>query len=127
MGELEDKLNSILSSPKDMEKILGLARELSGTLGGSSESDAPKSPNKTENSNMHGNDIDPNLLKLASRLMSEYSVAGNDKTALVASIKPYLKEERREALDNAVKAVKIAHIAKIALSEFSGGEQNSNI
>ena len=41
MGEFEEKLNSILSSPKDMEKILGLARELSGSMGESQEHNEP--------------------------------------------------------------------------------------
>ena len=33
MGEFEEKLNSILSSPEDMEKIMNLARSLSSSAG----------------------------------------------------------------------------------------------
>ena len=38
MGELEDQLNSILSDPKQMEQIAGLARSLMG--GGKGEGKA---------------------------------------------------------------------------------------
>lgn len=129
MGEFEDKLNGILSSPKDMEKILGLARELSGSLGSepsATEGNKAESPLGGLGSVMNSfGDIDPKILTIISRLMGEYSSSKkDDKSALVASIKPYLREERREGLDRAVKIAKIAHIAKIALSEFSGGEFN---
>ncbi|MGM9522351.1 MAG: hypothetical protein ACI3VB_07735 [Oscillospiraceae bacterium] len=127
MGEFEDKLNNILSSPKDMEKILGLARELSGSLGGEKEKE-PDPPPKSDDG-LFGSlgNIDPKLIGLISKLMGEYSSSSNDKTALVSSIKPYIREERREALDRAVKIAKLAHIAKIAFSEFSGGEFNINL
>ena len=128
MGEFEDKLNSILSSPRDMEKILGLARELSGSLG--VEKNAPEEKKTAQSLDSLGStldtfgDLDPKIFKIVSRLMGEYSSQKNDKSALVNSIKPYLRQERREGLDRAVKIAKIAHIAKIALSEFSGGEFN---
>ena len=129
MGEFEDKLNGILSSPKDMEKILGLARELSGSQGGGEKSTDAKN---NEEASLGGlgsvlnsfGDIDPKIFKIVSRLAGEYSSSKNDKTALVSSIKPYLRPERCTKLDQAVKIAKIAHIAKIALSEFSGGEFN---
>ena len=61
MGEFEDKLNSILSSPKDMEKILGLARELSGSLGGDGHKDTAAA-NTSPKQQPSG--FDPKLLAL---------------------------------------------------------------
>lgn len=113
MGEFEDKLNSILSSPKDMEKILGLARELSGSLGGGEEKKPP------ENKSIPG-ELDPRLLKMITKLLGEYSGASNDKTALLTAIRPYVKTERQAVLDRAVKIAKLTHLAKLALTEFGG-------
>lgn len=119
MGELEEKLNSILSSPKDMEKIMGLAKELSGSLGIGAGKEEKEPERESPLSGMMGG-LDPKMLGMMSRLMGEYSSEKNDKMALVNSLKPYLKEGRRGDLDRAVKIAKIAHIAKIAFSEFGG-------
>ena len=67
MGEFEDKLNSILSSPKDMEKILGLARELSGSLGGGDEQKDTAAAEVSPKQQSPG--FDPKLLSLFTRLM----------------------------------------------------------
>ena len=125
MGELEEKLNNILSSPADMEKILGLARELSGSKAGGK----PSSEKSEARDGLLGSlgSLDPKVIGMVSRLMGEYSSASSDKAALVSSIKPYIREERREELDRAVKIAKAAHVARIALSEFSGGEFNINL
>lgn len=111
MGEFEDMLNSILSSPGEMEKIMGLARELSGDLGES----APPEPEKP--SSPAG---DVKMLGALGRLMGELKDQNDDKSALIASMKPYLKPRRREALDKAVKIARVARVAKVAISEFGG-------
>ena len=120
MGEFEEKLNSILSSPKEMEKILGLARELSGSGGEKAESPPPP----PDNSGILGGlgDMDPKLFKVMGRLMGEYTNKSSDKADLVTAMKPYVRAERREALDRALKITKIARIAKIAFSELGGGD-----
>lgn len=124
MGEFEDKLNKILSSPEDMEKIMGLAK----TLSISSEEDKEKPPSgkgdaKDSSSSPFG-DIDPKIFSIVTKLMGEYSSRKNDKSELIRALKPYLREERREQMDNAMKMAKLAKIAKTAFSEFSGGEKN---
>ena len=102
MGELEDKLNKILSSPADMSRIMELARN----LGGQNEA-------KTANP-----DIDAGLLEKASRIMSKYNTSC-DKQELLRAMRPYLRYEHRDALDTALRAVKLAHIAKAAMEEYS--------
>ncbi len=121
MGEFEEKLNSILSSPKDMEKILGLAKELSGGENGSSEKDGGTNRNeKSGDGSGAAANFDPKLLSMLSKLMDGYSSDSDDKTALIAAIKPYVRSERRGTLDKALKIAKISHIARLAMSEFGG-------
>lgn len=127
MGELEDKLNSILSSPEEMEKIMGLARSLSSSMGsqaGSDTAEPKKAPDFSEAASALG-DIDPKMFQMMSRLLGEYGAAEkSDKAAILNTLKPYLKEERRSKIDEAVKIAKMAKLAKIAFSEFSGGDSN---
>jgi hypothetical protein len=124
MGELEDKLNSILSSPEEMEKIMGIARSLSGTTDNTAPP-APKAAKTTPDIASAASalgDIDPKMFKLMSRIMGEYTSGKNDKTALLTALKPYLKKERHEQIDRAAQIAKLARIAKAAFSEFSGGD-----
>lgn len=117
MSEFDDKLNSILSSPQDMEKIMSLAKELSGSLGGGEEKETQ--PAKKPDASPF-DDFDPRLFDIVRRVMGEYSSRENDKRALVESLKPYVREERRSDLDRAVKIAKLYHAAKIVLKEFGG-------
>ena len=127
MSELEDKLNKILSSPAEMEKIMGLAKSLSGSLGAqpSGESAAASAGPIPDLSGIGSTlkDLDPKIFRLVTRLVGEYTAGKNDKAALLGAIKPYLKEDRREKIDKAADIAKLARLAKIAFSEFSGGEK----
>ena len=126
MSELEDKLNKILSSPAEMEKIMGLARSFSGSLGGTPAADGTPPPVQPA-LDLGGitstlKDLDPKIFRLVTRLVMEYSTAKNDKAALLNAIKPYLKEDRREKIDKAAEIAKLARLAKVAMHEFAGGE-----
>jgi hypothetical protein len=132
MSELEDKLNKILSSPAEMEKIMGIARSLSGSLGAQAAGDgaaAAAGAGVQPAPDLSGitstlKDIDPKIFRLVTRLVGEYTSGKNDKTELLNVIKPYLKEDRREKIDRAAEIAKLARLAKVALREFSGGEKS---
>ena len=120
MSDFEDKLNKILSSPEDMEKILDVARSLAGSGAGQSGDDAKDAD--TDGKATDNQKIDPKMIKLMTRLMGEYSSPRGDKSELISAIKPYLKEERRADLDRAAQIAKLAKLARTAFSEFSGGD-----
>lgn len=123
MGELEEKINSILSSPQEMEKIMGLARSLTG--GGQDDDRNTRNEKsnfeKDDPSDLLGN-IDPKMFMMMNKLLGESSHVSNEKAAILNSIKPFLKRERRDTLNRAADMAKMAKIAKIAFSEFSGGD-----
>ncbi len=113
MGEFEDKINGILSSPEQMEKIMGMAKALSS--GGGDASSPP----------LTGLDgIDPKTVKIMNRILSQYPNAASDKAALLNAFKPYLKEDRREKIDRAVEITKLAKMARVVFSELSGGDND---
>ncbi len=115
MDGFEDMLNSILSSPEQMEKIMGMARSLSGSAPQPEEKkDPPQGPGDI----LSG--IDPGMLAKLAGILGHLRSGDPEKEALVASMKPYLRPERREALDKALKIANIAHVARDAIGELGG-------
>jgi hypothetical protein len=143
MSELEEKLNSILSNPSEMEKVMNIARSLSGSLGTSVSSggggaasqpaqaaDAAQGPAAQASAPLDLssissvlNGMDPKIFRLVTRLAGEYTSGKNDKAALLNAMKPYLKEDRRAKIDRAAEIAKLAKLARAAFSEFTGGEK----
>ncbi len=126
MSEFDDNLNKILSSPEDMEKLLNVARSLTGSsgtpdAGGSDASQAAPDPGAVTSA--LGN-LDPKLFRMLSRLAGAYTSGTNDKAALLNAIKPYLREDRHAKIDRAAEIAKLARLAKVAFSEFSGGDDS---
>lgn len=102
MNEFEEKLNAVLNDPAELERIARLASELMG--GGKDDAPPP--------------DGDSELLTKLAKLMS--SAGGNDKTALLQALSPYLKPERRTRLQKALRMAKMARLARTALEENGG-------
>jgi len=122
MSELEEKLNSILSSPAEMEKIMGLARELSGSLGARQDTPQGGEPQAHEQAKSPDGP-DARTLRIVSRVMAEYSSQSGDKSALLSAMKPYLREERRAAVDRAAEIAKLTHAARAVLAELGKGDR----
>lgn len=129
MSELEDKLNAILSNPEAMSQVMGLARSLgeSGAFGATQENGAQK-----ENAQTSGNrggasgnigdlfsQIDPKMIERLLPLLCELGSGGNDdRTQLLYALRPFLKPERRDKVERAVKAAKLIHIGKKFLTSM---------
>ena len=116
MDGFEEKLNSILSSPEDMKKIMELAKNLSG---GNKSADPPKGGKSAPSSPLP--DLDPRLIQLLLRVKKGMS-EDDGKTKLLCCLKPYLREDRREKVDRAIRIARAAEIARRALGELGGGD-----
>ena len=109
MSELEEQINRILSDPAQMEKLSGLASLL---MGGESGEAAP-SPAPAP---------DPGLLqKLGGALGGG---AAGKETALLEAMRPWLSEKRRHKMDRALQLAKMARIARLALGQMGGGDDD---
>lgn len=134
MSDFQEKLNQILSSPEEMDKIMGMARTLSGSLGQSGDDgDVPAAatgggglPNLSGLTSMLGS-VDPKIVGLVSRAIGEYSSGRSDKSALISAMKPYVKPDRRDKLDQAADIAKLVRIARLVLSELPGGDDSGNV
>lgn len=109
MSEFEDRINSILGDPAQMEKITQMAKSLMG---------GDDSPQSTPDMSLPG--LDPAMLSRLSRLMNDSSAQGGDHQALLLAMKPYLSEKRKVKMDKALQIARFARIARIAMNEKGG-------
>ncbi len=67
-------------------------------------------------------DIDPKLIQIALRVFSEYSAQDDQKAALLGSLKPFLKEERREKMEKAEKIARLSRVVRVAIQLLKEGD-----
>lgn len=139
MAQLDEQLNQILGDPQAMEQIMALAQSLSGRQEGQAgdPSPAPDAPQAAPAlageedpasplSALSG--LDPRLLKLGMELLSEYSAQDDKKTALLAALKPFLKQSRQEKMDQAVRIARLTRVIRTALRIFRDrGEEEEDV
>ena len=120
MSEFEDKLQSILGNPDAMSQIMSLAQSIGGP---SSDESAPPDPEEEPASpfSMLG-DLDPRLLQVGMRLLSEYNAGDDRKTALLTALRPFVKEERYSKVDQAIQIAKLSRVIRVAIDAFRKGD-----
>ncbi len=128
MSEFEDKLQSILGNSEAMGQIMSIAQSLTGGSDGSDastqeEPDAPPSaePPAGDALSMLGN-LDPRLVQMGMRLLSEYNNSDDRKVALLTALQPFIREERYAKVDKAIQVAKLAHVIRVALDTFRKGD-----
>ena len=121
-GELGAKLEAILSDPQQMEKITQMAMGLMGSTATASDSagaalsaDTPPAPSASVLDSLG----DTRLLSALGKAFS----GGTDKnrsTALLVAMRPYMRPEKQEKLDRAMKIARMVHIAGAVMKEYGG-------
>ena len=137
MGELEEKLNTILGDPAAMGQIMALAQSL-----GTSAPPPPETPREGEEEpgweRTEGSPaappaavqsrpstgenpldalagLDPKLIQMGMRLWQEYQGGDPRTEALLQSLRPFLRKERRPKLDRAMQLAKLSRVIRVAL------------
>lgn len=111
MSELEDKINSLLSSPEDMSRIMQLAKSI---MPGEGESTAGGTE---QDAGAAGSGLDAGLMASIGKLMGGGDEKKDSKRALLNAMTPYLGEERRRKMKKAMQIAKIASVAGAFFSE----------
>jgi hypothetical protein len=137
LSEFEDRINSLLNDPKQMDKIAALAKSLMGEEGGTQKpqgtAKAAESGGldpdmlgkltglfKNDGSEDGGLGLDPAMLGKLAGILKKGGSENSERTALLNAMKPYLSEKRRSKMDKAMKLARIAKIAELAAGEFGG-------
>lgn len=130
MGGFEEKLNAILSDPEAMGQIANLAQSLNlgGSGGNEPPQEAPTPPqNGEENADLGdianlGNilgQIDRNALQRFLPLIKELAGGQNDeRMQLLYALRPFLKPERRDKVEQAARTAKLIHVGRKLLGSM---------
>ncbi len=103
MGELEEKLASVMNDPAMMQKIMSLAQSL-----GSSQPQQEPVQQKQEAPPLP--DIDLSMLQKLSGFARQSGIDKNQQTLLHA-LTPYISRQRVARLERAMRAAKMAGLA----------------
>jgi len=118
MNELESRLNELLNSPEQMQKIMEMAQAFTAS---SPETAAQESAPAAVSPSL---EFDPRILRVLSALLSQSCEAEKEKLAILNALQPFLREDRREKLRQAVELARMARIARTALARLAGGDSD---
>lgn len=126
MAEWEEKLEGILSNPQAMEQIMALAKSLEGGDTGEAPTSATSAPPPSTSapsmdiSQIMGGmgKLDPKILSIAGKLMSQMGQQDDRRTALLQALRPFVKPERYAKLDKAIQIAKLSVIIRTGLQLF---------
>ena len=151
MAEFEDKLNSILGNQAAMNQIMALARSLSGgtaapeTPAQPAQEETQKSGEDPEGTGGEGTcvpavagqpfpdlsallgEVDPRMLQVAMKVLREVQSTEDRSTALLAALRPFLREERRARLDRAIQIARMSRMIRAALGALGGKEGETGV
>lgn len=122
MGEMEEKLASMLNDPKIMEQVAAMARSLGGDAPRQEPAQerhepAPSAPAMPDLSGLHA----------IANLAGQGSLDKNQQ-ALIKALRPYLHSQRLNRLEKAMRASQMARMAtgmfSLGGSSDSGGERH---
>lgn len=131
MGDLEEKLNSILSDPNAMSQIMQLAQSFSHAQSAPT-TEPPPPPCSEPLPEEQDPDLfsapgalDPRIVTLALKLLTAYRSDDDDRAALLRALRPYVRPERYAHLDQAIQISRLTRLIRIALNsikdEYGGG------
>ena len=120
MSEFEDKLQSILGNPEAMDQIMSIARSISGPSSTPDPTPAPGS--NFEDPPRILDALDPRLMQIGMRLLSEYNREDERAVALLTALQPFVRQERYAKVDKAVQIAKLSRLIRIVLESVRKGD-----
>lgn len=138
MSGFEDKLNAILGDREAMGQIMALAQSLGkqeeqtqpeqeGEDGyvpvwPQEQSQPPAQSLPDLGSMLSG--IDPKMMQMGMQLLQEYNRNDDRNAALLAALRPFVKEERYAKVDRAIQIARLSRVIRVlfdAMKEKGGG------
>lgn len=134
MSEWEEKLNTLLSDPDSMARIMNLAKNLS-------EPEAPTTPEGAKPPPESGKTppqsaaapsgsasplgdllggIDPKTIARYLPLIQKFGATNGNTKQLLLALKPFLKEEKQEKVERAANLARLFVLAKEFFADWEG-------
>lgn len=130
MAQFEEKLSAILNDPQTMGRILSIAQSLDGSKGQSQEPQTPSAPEPTPAETAQPDpdppslDLDPRLMAAGMQALAAWQGPEDSRTALLQSLRPFLKPERHGKLDKALRITRLSKVVRAALDGLKGGQED---
>ena len=115
MADINEKLNTLLSDPDSMARIMQLAQQLSG-----GQQTAAPPPPAAPAPPAPMSSIDPQLIAKFLPLIQEFSRDNSQTTQLLYALRPFLKDGKQEKVERAAKLARLICIGKRFLTEGGG-------
>lgn len=142
MSGFEDKLNAILGDREAMGQIMALAQSLGKQeeqqeqpqqqvredgyipvwTQEESQPQAQPLPQPDLSSVLGG--IDPKMMQMGMRLIEEYNRGDDRNAALLAALRPFVREERFAKVDRAIQIARLSRVIRVlfdAMKDKGGG------
>lgn len=110
MEDMQAQMGAILNNPEMMQKIMAMAQ----SLGGSTPQEEPREPPPAKGPELPN--IDLGMLQRLSGLAGQSNIDKDQKTLLHA-LGPYLKHDRIQKLEKAMRAAKMARLASSIIGQ----------
>lgn len=127
-GDLGAFMQSVLSDPEQLAKITQMAQGLMGqseTASAAPPSEPAVSPVSSPSpgaapSPAGGED---RILSMLSRFLASGTGGGKNRSAaLLSAMRPYMRPEKQEKLDRAMKLAQMVHVIGAVMGELGGGK-----
>lgn len=117
MSEFENIIESFMSSPESIGKIMDVVKMFGGN-----ENDG-KEQRKEEQEMLpialpELGGFDTDMVSKVMELIRDYNADGDRRIRLLGAIRPYLKNEDGVHIDRAIQIVKLSHVARSVLKNF---------
>lgn len=117
MDELQQRIESVLNDPQQMKELLALARSLGAEL--PEELQEPAKQQETEISREPPKGLGALMSQPLGALLQSAGKLEQKQEALLNALRPFLKPNRREKLDRAIRAARLSQLAGRALKSRS--------
>ena len=67
------------------------------------------------------------MLQMGMRLVQEYQGSDDRNAALLAALRPFLKEDRRAKLDRALEIARVTRLIRVALGAMGGKGESGGV
>ncbi|MCD7749924.1 MAG: hypothetical protein LUH42_07720 [Oscillospiraceae bacterium] len=121
-SDIGDKISAVLSDPEQMGKLAQMAKSLMGQTESNQAQEAETVPlPQQETGALAALGSDAKLLASLGKAFSGGQAMNSKSTALLMAMRPYMRPEKQEKLDKAMKIAQMVHIAGAVMQEYGGG------
>lgn len=122
MGELEERISSVLNDPEQLSQIRAMAQALMGgaNAGVPFESGNPAPPGNAGSSGNAAPPENPASLEKLAELLRGGAAGGSPRLAALEALASCLDEKRREKLRRAMRLARVLRLAQAGLLSAEG-------